>query len=224
MEAGETTRPRPGLRERKKERTRETIARVALQLFAERGYEHTTLAEIADAADVSRRTIFAYFESKEDILFSDVPALLEQLRQTLEQRPSGSTTVDALRGLLSSGAAIDDNAMLREKITHTDERLRLSKRARFARVEQLIAESIAKDLKAGPDDVRPPLVAASITAALTTISDRLVAQSGEPISPEQATAILDEVLAFLSGGLEALRRGSGHADDDRLRVASGQWS
>lgn len=207
MEAGETIQVRPGLRERKKQRTRQTIARVALQLFAERGYEQTTLAEIADAADVSKRTIFAYFESKEDILFSDVPALLEQLRQTLEQRPPGATTVDALSEFLFSGAPLDDKAMLREKIIHTDERLRLSKRARFGRVEQLIAESIAKDLQAGPDDVRPPLVAASITAALTTLPDRLAPEAGEPISPEQAVAIFDEVLTFLSGGLDALRRG-----------------
>ena len=206
MEASEPTLVRPGLRERKKQQTRERIARVALQLFAERGYEHTTLAEIADAADISKRTIFAYFESKEDILFGDVPALLEQLRQTLEQRPPGSSTVDALRDFLSSGAPLDDRAMLRAHIIHTDERLRLSKRARFGRVEELIAESVAKDLRAGPEDVRPSLVAASITAALTTMSDRLGAESREPISEEQAMAILDEVLRFSSGGLEALRR------------------
>ena len=209
MQAGEATRVRPGLRERKKQRTRETIARVALQLFAERGYEHTTVAEVADAAEVSKRTIFAYFESKEDILFGDVPALLGHLRQTLEQRPPGSTTVEALRDFLSSGAPIDDNALLRQKIVNADERLRLSKRARFGRVEQLIAESIAKDLQAGPDDVRPLLVAASITAALTTMSDRLVTESGEPVSHAQATAILEEVLEFSSGGLGALRRGRG---------------
>jgi AcrR family transcriptional regulator len=206
---GETARVRPGLRERKKQRTRETIARVALQLFAERGYEHTTVAEVADAAEVSKRTIFAYFDGKEDILFGDVPALLEQLRQTLEQRPPGSTTVEALREFLSSGAPIDDNALLRQKIVNADERLRLSKRARFGRVEQLIAESIAKDLQAGPDDIRPLLVAASITAALTRMSDRLATESGEPVSHAQATAILEEVLEFLSGGLEALRRGRG---------------
>lgn len=206
MTASEPTLVRPGLRERKKQQTRETIARVALQLFAERGYEQTTLAEIADAADISRRTIFAYFESKEDILFSDVPALLEQLRQTLEQRPAGCTTVDALRDFLASGAPMDDKAMLREQIVHSDERLRLSKRARFARVEELIAESIAKDLQAGPDDVRPSLVAASITAAFTMTGEWLANEPGREISPERAAAILDEVLRFASGGLEALRR------------------
>jgi AcrR family transcriptional regulator len=64
VEAGEQVTARPGLRERKKQQTREKIARAGLDLFAERGYEQTTLADIADAADVSTRTIFAYFQSK----------------------------------------------------------------------------------------------------------------------------------------------------------------
>lgn len=207
MEASDATLVRPGLRERKKQQTRATIARVALELFAERGYERTTLAEIADAAEISRRTIFTYFGGKEDILFCDLPALFARLEQTLEERPPGSTTVDALRVFLASVVPLDENARLRQKIIHASEALRLSKRARFAGIEHLIAESIAKDLDAGPHDVRPPLVAASITAALTTTRDRLEAESGEEISQEQAAAILDEALKFLSGGLEALRRG-----------------
>jgi AcrR family transcriptional regulator len=206
MDSPETSLVRPGLRERKKQQTRETIASVALQLFAERGYEHTTLAEIADAANVSKRTIFAYFESKEDILFCDEPTIYEQLKQTLEQRPSGTTTVDALQEFLSSVGSLDHTAMLRKKIVGTDEGLRRSERARSARIEELITESIAKDLDAGPDDVRPPLVSASITAAFMTVRDRLEGKSGEPISHEQAIAILDEVLEFLRGGLEGLRQ------------------
>src|ERR1700692_949805 len=95
---------RPGLRERKKQQTRETIARVALELFAARGYDHTTLAEVADAADVSTRTIFAYFQSKEDILFCDEPARFETLKQTLEQRRPGVTTIDVLRELIAGPA------------------------------------------------------------------------------------------------------------------------
>jgi AcrR family transcriptional regulator len=206
MDTSDMNVVRPGLRERKKQQTRENIARVALDLFAERGYENTTLAEIADAADVSKRTIFAYFESKEDILFCDEPMFYEQLKDTLEQRPPGDTTVDALRDFLSSLHAMDDNAKLRKKIIHSEEHLRVSERGRSARLEQLIADSIARDLDAEPGDVRPLLVAASVTAAFNAVRDRLEAESGEPVSHEQAMEILDEVLEFLRGGLEGLRR------------------
>jgi AcrR family transcriptional regulator len=197
---------RPGLRERKKQQTRDTIARAALELFAERGYDQTTLAEIADAADVSTRTIFAYFQSKQDILFCDEPAFFEQLKQTLEQRPPRTTTIDALRDFLAGTERPNDNDRLRKKIVGGDDELRLGERARFARVEQLIAESIAKDLDAGPGDIRPPLVAASMSAAFTTMRDRIEAEPGEPISYEQTMAIMDQVLVFLRSGLDGLAR------------------
>src|SRR6266496_294907 len=93
--------PSPGLRERKKQRTRDTISKVALELFAKRGYEQTTIAEIADAAEVSPRTIFAYFPSKEDILFCDLPEMEERLAQALRERPEGATALDALRDFIS---------------------------------------------------------------------------------------------------------------------------
>src|SRR5437763_16917971 len=116
MESEATAPTKVGLRERKKQQTRDTIARVALELFAERGYDETTLAEIAEAADISPRTIFAYFDSKEEILFCDAPAQLEELRRALAQRPVGSTTIDALRDLLASMPPPDQLAMLRKRI------------------------------------------------------------------------------------------------------------
>src|SRR2546430_9485414 len=118
-----STPSRPGLRERKKQQTRDKIARVALRLFSERGYDETTLAEIAEAADVSPRTIFAYYESKEDILFCDEPALFEQLEQTLRQRPPGATTVDALRDFLSSLGPPDEGTRLRKQLITANEHL-----------------------------------------------------------------------------------------------------
>lgn len=206
METIDTSPSKPGLRERKKQQTRDTIARVALQLFAEQGYDQTTIAEIAEAADVSPRTIFAYFESKEDIVFCDEPLFQEQLRQRLDQRPPGSTTVDALRDFISTVEPPDQLAGLRKKIIGSNETLRLSEHARSGPLEELIAESIAKDLDAAPGDIRPPLIAASIRAAFTTAREQFEAQSGEPITHEQAMGILDEVLEFLRGGLQALQR------------------
>jgi AcrR family transcriptional regulator len=196
-----------GLRERKKQQTRETIARVALRLFAERGYDETTLAEIAEAADVSPRTIFSYYESKEDILFCQEGEFLGQLRQRLEQRPPGTTTVDAIRELIASVPPPDEEAMLRKQIVSRNPALQMKIRAHVGQVEPLLVESIAKDLNAGPDDIRPPLLAASMVAAFTTVRDRLMeAEAGGPISHEQAIGTIDDVLEFMRGGLEALQR------------------
>src|SRR3981081_3010676 len=96
----EMSSPSPGLRERKKQKTRDTIIKVALDLFAGRGYEQTTIAEIADAAEVSPRTIFAYFPSKEDILFCDMPEALERFARALRERPEGVTALDVVREFL----------------------------------------------------------------------------------------------------------------------------
>src|SRR3981081_986454 len=96
----EAASPSPGLRERKKQKTRDTIIKVALELFAERGYEHTTIAEIADPAEVSPRTIFAYFPTKEDILFCNLPEAEERLAEALRERPDGVTALDALRDFI----------------------------------------------------------------------------------------------------------------------------
>jgi AcrR family transcriptional regulator len=206
MEISDASHVKPGLRERKKQQTRERIASVALDLFAERGYDHTTLAEIAEAADVAPRTIFAYFQSKEDILFCDEPRLYERLERTLRERPPGATTVDALREFVSFGE-FDEHARLRKRIIGASEGLRLSERARSAPMEELVTESIAKDLgDVGPDDIRPRLIAASVTAAFSAVRDRLQDESGEPLPYEEALEILDQVLEFLRGGLEALQR------------------
>jgi AcrR family transcriptional regulator len=204
MGSGVTEERAPGLRERKKQQTRETIERVALQLFAERGYDQTTLAEIADAADVSPRTIFSYFQSKEDILFCDEGDHLAIVAEVLRQRPAGATTVDALRDYISSLPGPDEQTMLRKKVIAASPDLQMKLRAHIGQLEGVLTESIAKDLDAGPDDVRPALIAASMIAAFGAVRDRLAASIGEP-DHEAAMEILDEVLEFLQGGLEAVQ-------------------
>jgi AcrR family transcriptional regulator len=202
----EATPDRPGLRERKKQQTRETIVRVALELFGERGYDETTLAEIAEAADVSPRTIFSYFDSKEEILFCEESHSLDEVKAALEQRPEGTTTVDAIRNLLSAMPAPDDHARLRKRVITSSPALQLKMRARVAEMEPVLAASFAKDLGSEPDDIRALLIAASATAAFGVGGDRLEAEAaGGEIQHERAMAIVDEILEFLHGGLERLR-------------------
>jgi AcrR family transcriptional regulator len=207
MSSLDSTQPKLGLRERKKQQTRETIARAALRLFAERGYDEATLADIAEAADVAPRTIFAYFESKEDILFSDEGGYLNELKRMLDERPSGTTTVDALREFVGCMKSPGEDDRLRKKVIMRNPGLQMKMRARHAELEPMLAKSIAKDLGTGPDDIRSLLIAASMTAAFTSVSDRFneAESGGEPVSHEQAMAIIDQVLDFLRGGLEALQ-------------------
>ena len=206
MESVETPAPRPGLRERKKQQTRETIERVALELFAKQGFDNTTLAEIADAADVSPRTIFAYFEGKEDILFCEEAVWIDRIRERLEQRPEGATTVDAIREFMASLPPPDEQALLRKRIVAANPELRMKMRAHIGELESILAESIAKDLGAGPADIRPSLIAASMTAAFTAVSDRL--ERDPDADHHDAIAIVDQVLEFLRGGLEAMQKGA----------------
>ena len=193
----------PGLRERKKQKTRDTIIRVALELFAEQGYERTTIAEIADAADVSPRTIFAYFPSKEDIVFYDLAEVRERLAQALANRPAGTTALDALGDFIAGSLAPDPVQLQRRCIVKDDEGLRRGKRARFAPLEELIIGAIVEDLDAGPDDVRPQIVASAISAAFSVIHDDDAPP--ESRTPEHARAVIEDVMAFLRGGLDALR-------------------
>jgi AcrR family transcriptional regulator len=193
-----------GLRERKKQRTRETISRVALELFVERGYHATTLAEIAEAAEVSTRTIFAYYPSKEDILFSDFPALLDAVAQTLRERPAGKDALEAIRDFILTVPHGEKEDSQRQAIIESDATLRSHMRARMAQLQDLVAAAVAEDIGADADDLRPHVVAASLIAAFEVLSERDPGKTAKPQNPEEIAAVIDPVIAFVRGGLEAL--------------------
>ena len=88
------------LRERKKAQTREALAEAALQLFADKGFEHVTVDEIADIAQVSRRTYFRYFPTKEAVVFPDRERRLLQFQEMLASRPADEDPVETVRRAL----------------------------------------------------------------------------------------------------------------------------
>jgi hypothetical protein len=73
---------KPGLRERKKQRTRELIAETAKRLFSERGFDAVTVTDVANAAEVSSGTVFNYFPTKEDVFYSEMQSFEEKLRES----------------------------------------------------------------------------------------------------------------------------------------------
>jgi AcrR family transcriptional regulator len=91
----------PGLREVKKARTRQAISDVATALFGEHGFEQVTVAQIAAAADVSIKTVFNYFASKEELFFDRADELVGGLERTIAERPPQTTVTQALRALLT---------------------------------------------------------------------------------------------------------------------------
>ena len=200
----------PGLRERKKQRTREAIARAAHELFVERGYHATTLPDIAQAADVSTRTIFAYFPSKEDILFSNFSLMKEALARALAERPEGQDALETVREFILSLNKAEESEVdgrLRHCVA-SDETLRSHMRARITQLEELLAPEIAKDLGASPNDLRPQVVAASLTAAFNVLAERDRDSSVKSKSAAEIAVMIDPIITFLRGGLDALKEPS----------------
>jgi AcrR family transcriptional regulator len=97
------------LRERKRARTRQALIAAAAELFERRGYDRTTISDIAAAADISTRTFFAYFASKEDVLFPDAEARVRVALTAIDQRRPGERPAEVLvRALSEVGEAGDD--------------------------------------------------------------------------------------------------------------------
>jgi AcrR family transcriptional regulator len=127
LRSPEMTQAKLGLRERKKRRTREAIVEAAFELFAERGFEDTTVAEIADAAEIAPRTFFAYFPSKEDVVFADFPEMLEVAVARLHDRPTGESVIDAMRAIhlaaIEQPAPDEDRRKLQQQLIRETEAL-----------------------------------------------------------------------------------------------------
>jgi AcrR family transcriptional regulator len=97
------TATRPGLRERKRQRTRDALIRAALELFTGRGYERTTVDDIAEAVDVSQRTFFRYFANKEEAALAVQEMTVERFVESVRERPSHEAPMEALRQAVLEG-------------------------------------------------------------------------------------------------------------------------
>lgn len=197
----------PGLRARKKRRTREAIVAAAMELFATRGFEGTTIADIAEAADIAPRTFFGYFPSKEAVVFHDHEELLARFAERLRRRRPGESALDALRAwLLSVVAEIDledPERVARCRLATETPALAAHERANRAAFEAVLAEAIAADLDVPPTALAPHLAAAAAIATLDAL-DRY--DPGRPLDADGAVALLEEAIAFLQAGLRALGR------------------
>jgi len=160
-----------GLRERKKLQTRQRIFDVAQGLFVEKGFERVSVAEVARAADVSEVTVFNYFPSKEDLFFGGMQLYEEQLVEAVRDRAKGESAVKVFRRMLLAGAdrlglkqtAVDIRAAGR--IISASPSLIAREREMVDRYVVRLAELLAEENGAAPDDVEPLAAASALMGA-----------------------------------------------------------
>jgi len=194
---------RPGLRERKKARTRAAIREHALRLFREQGYEATTVDQIAAAADVSPSTFFRYFPTKEDVVLQDDLDVLAI--EAFEAQPADLSPVAAFRAAARSAFAAfgeDERSRLRETtaLILSVPELRAKAMDEFARTISVIAEATARRSGREPDDFAVRNLAGAVVGVIMAATMPWSDGAREHHADDMLERI-DAALAHLDAGL-----------------------
>jgi AcrR family transcriptional regulator len=202
LEPGPTPLPE-GLRERKKRLTREAIFAAAARLFAERGFEKVTVAEIADAANVSVKTLFTYVSAKEELLFSGRPTVLDAVVQAVANRRIGQTPlVAAAQALLAAVDERDESRSLEafRRMISSGPAARSAARARWDETETQLAEVLLAEARTARTGSPAERAARRLTAAQIMVLVRTVT------SDEVADLIANSAETNTTTDTEAARR------------------
>jgi AcrR family transcriptional regulator len=197
-----------GRRNRKKVETREALRWAALRLALEDGYDKLTVEAITEAADVSVRTFFNYFASKDDALFAPDPDGAEALAVGLAARPPGEPPVASLRAVLGQLAEsfIEREPMWQARIELVRANPQLWPRlfAGFSAFERVLTEAVAARTGCDPDvDLYPGVVAAAVVGAMRVAMAHWRAAGEEASLP----ALLTKAFDVLALGLAPPTRG-----------------
>ena len=186
------------LRERKKAVTRRRLMTTALRLFEERGYDETTVEEIAAAADVAPRTFFRYFPTKVDVLFGDHQELVAMIRAALAARPEDEPVARTVRRAMLEGVGqVRDDPQLfltRMRLTASIPAAHARNRLLDLDYENAIAEAIAESRGTDPAvDLYARLAGKLLWSANLAASEVWLASNGAH-DPRQ---LLDEAFTLI---------------------------
>ena len=202
-----------GLRERKKQRTRQQIAEAAWRLFAERGFEQVPVAEIAAEAEVSEATVFNYFPTKDDLVFHRMEAFEDELLDAIRDRPEGDSIVQAFgrfalqaRGFLQSDdPRATDGMREAARIMLGSPALQARQREIFERYTDALAALIADERGAAARDVEPWVAANALIGLHRALIDYVQRQALAGVPNRRIVQSLrthgKRALALLENGL-----------------------
>jgi AcrR family transcriptional regulator len=196
--------PTLGRRVRKRLETRNGLAAVALELFAERGFDAVTVNDIADRADVDPSTFYRHFGSKEAVIFSDLGDWTGQLRDAVRAQPAELPLLEAMRMGIKNLAALlmvdMDNERHRAELTESSPSVRAQGLAVRETLINEVAVAIAERMVVDPArDSRPYLLAASCILAANWYRNDVVHTGDGPSSADEAVdRIMDLVRGFVA--------------------------
>jgi AcrR family transcriptional regulator len=185
-----------GLRERKKQRTRQLLADTARRLFSEHGFENVSVAEIARVAEVSEATVFNYFPTKEDLVYSGLEAFEEQLRAAIRERPRGQAIIAAFREFIVEPRGFlvaDDEATARElmavsRMIAASPALLAREQQIFARYTETLAHLLGEETGARTGDPRPYVVANALIGVHRALISHVRERLNGPIADRRRLA------------------------------------
>ena len=200
-----------GRRESKKLETREHLVESAVKLFTERGYQATTVADIATHAGVAPRTFFGYFPTKEAVLFWPLDVLATDLEQALATAPEDALTT--LRGWARRHANwittdFREHRELIERASLDNHPVAIAGLVFIQRLATAVGTRLRVDLGSTADDVMPDMAAAAVVAAITAAFPVAVSNRGEGPAGARARRLLDDLdtaIHFTRAGLDATR-------------------
>jgi AcrR family transcriptional regulator len=191
----------PGIRQRKKQRTRQALRQAAMKLFLERGFDATTIADITAAADVAPRTFFSYFQTKEDVVLDEVAQRFDQAHKTLQQRPQGEPLLVAFRRAALEIAADmqtrSDQEQTVARVIRTTPAIQARIRDRTGQWEEQLAATIADERGADADDLDSHVVAAALVGLLRSVQRVALAAEMQLDLP----TLMDHAFDLLESGL-----------------------
>lgn len=177
--------------------TRDELELVALQLFAERGFDSTTVDDVAEAAGIGRRTFFRYFASKNDVVWGDWEVALAHFRRQLAALPAEVDLIDGLRDAVKAFNLLPDGAEAQHRVRmamvlHTPA-LQAHSTLRYAGWRAVVAEHVAARLGGAAEDFRCQLLAHQVLACCVAAYEQWLSDATADLQD-----LLDEALSTLS--------------------------